>query len=132
MLEKQNVEIMLICKGWYNKNKYKDILEALNGYYHKYYGCEEIKMDKEFALHLFLKPLALESIKRDPKLATYIYESFYGFKKDGLFIDVLYGRTLDLIQMIKTGTFDISDYKNMLGERLDNDFEICDPTIGVI
>lgn len=36
MKDKTLTDIMLICKGWYNTEKYHSILEALNGYYHKY------------------------------------------------------------------------------------------------
>ena len=69
---KQLTDIYLICKGWYNKKLYDDELEAMNTYYHKHYsGCDDIVMDIPFALHLFLKPLALEIINRDPNKARY-------------------------------------------------------------
>ena len=37
-------DILLICKGWYSE-KYKDILDAFNAYYHREYGFNNIDMD---------------------------------------------------------------------------------------
>lgn len=33
-------DILLICKGYYNKEKYKSVEEAINGYYYKNYTYE--------------------------------------------------------------------------------------------
>ena len=52
MKDKILTDILLICKGWYNKTLYHNTLEAFNAYYHKYYGCEDIAMDKAFAEYL--------------------------------------------------------------------------------
>ena len=71
---KQLTDIYLICKGWYNKKLYNDELEAMNAYYHKHYlGCDDIVMGIPFALHLFLKPLVLEIINRDPNKARFLF-----------------------------------------------------------
>ena len=53
------IDIMLICKGWYNKQLYKDKLSAMQAYYDKYYtyGESQVELTKDFALHLFLQPL---------------------------------------------------------------------------
>ena len=56
-------DILLICKGYYNKEKYKSVLQAFNAYYHREYGCEDITMDEGFALNLFLKPCVKEFLK---------------------------------------------------------------------
>ena len=56
-------DILLICKGYYNKEKYKSILDAFNAYYHREYGCEDITMDERFAVNLFLKPCVKEFLK---------------------------------------------------------------------
>ena len=40
MRDKTLTNVLLISKGWY-KQLYKNELEALNAYYHKYYGCED-------------------------------------------------------------------------------------------
>lgn len=131
MDNEQNVDVMLICKGWYNKQKYEDILGALNAYYHKNYGCEEIQMDKAFTTYLFLKPLALEAIKRKPTLAVYLYEpSFSAFENKNPFYDVMYKRTLELIQMIPANIFDTSKYDEMIEEVRSNSYN--DDTVGVI
>ena len=70
MKDKRITAILLLCKGWYNKTLYHNILEALNAYYHKYYGCEDITVDKAFATHLFLAPLALKAIEIKPKITN--------------------------------------------------------------
>ena len=56
-------DILLICKGYYNKEKYKSVLEAFNAYYHTEYLCEDITMDEGFAIQLFLKPCVKEFLK---------------------------------------------------------------------
>lgn len=49
-------DIILICKGRYNHEKHKNILEAFRVYYHKYYGCEDIEPNRGFIANLFFKP----------------------------------------------------------------------------
>ena len=97
---KQLTDIYLICKGWYNKKLYDDELEAMNAYYHKHYlGCDDITMDIPFAIHLFLKPLVLEIIKRYPDKAKF------------LFIDVLLNENNQLFLLrsnLSVGFYNIS------------------------
>lgn len=52
MKDKTLTDVQLICKGWYNKKLYHSTLEVLNVYYHKYYGCEDITVDKAFTTPL--------------------------------------------------------------------------------
>ena len=126
-----NTDILLICKGWYNKEKHKDVLSALNAYYHNYYGCEKSEMDKAFALSLFLKPLALDIIKKNPDMAVYLFATPTGeFEADKLFTDVMYTRCLSLIRMVEAGTYDLSSYKEMIKKARDCNFS--DTSIGII
>lgn len=127
MKDKTLTDIMLICKGWYNKEKYRSVLEALNGYYHKYYGCEDITMDKGFAVNLFLQPLVLETINRRPRMAYYLFEPNEKHKE---FCEVMYDRCLNLIRRINKDTFDLSDYQDMFDKARKYNYE--DNTIGVI
>ena len=111
MKDKTLTDILLICKGWYNKALYKNTLEAFNAYYHKHYGCEDITMDKAFAEYLFLRPLALEAIKINPVLANYIFEPRFGaINNKDPFSEVMYDRSLRLVLMIEHGMFDLSEY----------------------
>ena len=80
MENKTLTDIYLICKGWYNNSLYKNELEAMNSYYHKHYGCNDITVDVPFAFHLFLKPLALEIIKRDPDKAKFLFRTCHSKK----------------------------------------------------
>ena len=131
MKDKTLTDIMLICKGWYNKEKYHSILEALNGYYHKYYSCENIIMDKAFAEYLFLRPLVLTAIEIKPTLARYIFEPIYSpLDNKEPFIDIMYNRLIGLIQMIDKDMFDLSDYQDMFDKAEKCNYE--DDTIGVI
>ena len=131
MKDKTLTDILLICKGWYNKTLYHNILEALNAYYHKYYGCEDIIMDKAFAIFLFLKPLALRAIEIKPSLARYIFEPQYSvIDNKEIFSEVMYDRLLGLIQIIETRMFDLSEYTDMFAKAEQYNYE--DESIGII
>lgn len=54
-------DIMLICKGWYDDEKYKTLKDALLTYYHKNYGCEDIDLDYDGINQILLKP-AIEEL----------------------------------------------------------------------
>ena len=102
MKDKTLTDILMICKGWYNKTLYHSPLEAFNAYYHKYYGCEDITVDKQFAICLFLKPLALKAIEIKPTLARYIFEpAFSAISSKEQFSEVMYDRLISLAQMIE-------------------------------
>ena len=124
-------DILLICKGWYDKTKYNDVLEAFNAYYHKHYGYEDIIMDKEFAEYLFLRPLALHAIEVKPKLARYIFDPIYSpLDNKQAFGEIMYDRLIVLIQMIGKDTFDLSRYQEMFQKAEACNYE--DETIGII
>jgi hypothetical protein len=57
-------DIVLICKGRYNDDNYKTIKDAIIGYYHKHYGCEDITPDYGFINQVLLRP-AVEEIMCD-------------------------------------------------------------------
>ena len=131
MKDKTLTDILLICKGWYNKQLYKNELEALNAYYHKYYGCEDITMDKGFAISLFLKPVVLKAIEIKPRLAIYIFESISNvFDEKTSYEEVMYKRLMRLILMIESGTFDLSEYTEMF--EMERNCNCTDKTIGII
>lgn len=130
MKDKTLTDILVICKGWYNKQLYKNELEAFNAYYHKYYGCEDITMDKGFAENLFLRPLVLEAIKIKPTLARYIFEPTHSIFHKEPFEDVMYDRMIGLIHMIERDTFDLSEYKEMFEKAKACNYK--DETIGII
>lgn len=124
-------DVLLICKGWYNGNLYHNPLEALNAYYHKYYGCENITMDKAFTERLFLIPLALKAIEIDPSLARYIFEPTYSIIDNNKpFSEIMYDRLIQLIQMIDHDTFDLSRYEGMFAKAKECNYE--DESIGII
>ena len=124
-------DILLICKGWYNKTKYNDVLEALNAYYHKHYGCENINMDKAFAEYLFLRPIVLYAIEVKPKMARYIFDPIYNpLDNKQPFGEIMYDRLMGLIQMIDKDTFDLSRYQEMFQKAEACNYE--DDTIGII
>ena len=124
-------DILLICKCWYDKTKYNDVLEALNAYYHKHYGCEDIIMDKAFAEYLFLRPLALHAIEVKPKIARYIFDPIYSpLDNNQPFGEIMYDRLMGLIQMIEKGMFDLSEYEEMFIKAEECNYE--DESIGII
>ena len=131
MKDKTLTDILLICKGWYNKTLYHNTLEAFNAYYHKYYGCEDIVMDKAFAEYLFLRPLALHAIEVKPKIARYIFDPIYSpLDNKQPFGEIMYDRLMGLIQMIEKGMFDLSEYEDMFAKAEECKHE--DESIGII
>ena len=128
---KQLTDIYLICKGWYNKKLYGDELEAMNAYYYKHYsGCDDIVMDIPFALHLFLKPLALEIINREPDKARFLFMDVVLNENNQLFTDVMYRRIIHMISQCTIGTFDLSEYEDMFAKARACRYE--DETLGII
>lgn len=131
MDEKLMKEVMLICKGWYNKDKYANELEALNAYYHLHY-CKDVEMDKELALSLFLQPLVVEVVKRKPSLISYLFDRSFGVFTENTapFVEVLYKRIITLILMIDQNVLDTTEYDEMMEEARANGYE--DTSIGII
>ena len=131
MKDKTLTDVLLICKGWYNKKLYHNILEALNAYYHKYYGCEDITMDKQFAMQLFLQPLVLKAIEIKPILAKYIFEPICNYENNNEnYTERMYKQLIGLIMMITNDMFDLSDYQEMINTaRKSNNTDV---TIGII
>lgn len=131
MKDKILTDVLVISKGWYNKQLYSNPLEAFNAYYYKYYGCEDITMDKAFAEYLFLRPLVLKAIEIKPVLARYIFEPQFGMiNNKEPFAEIMYDREMELIQMIKKGMFDLSEYEDMFKKAKECNYE--DKTIGII
>lgn len=131
MKDKTLTDILVICKGWYNKKIYHNLLEAFNAYYHKYYGCEDITMDKAFVIYLFLRPLVLKAIEIKPALARYIFDPIYSIiDNKEPFAEVMYNRLIGVIQMIEKDMFDLSDYNDMFAKAEECNYE--DESIGII
>lgn len=131
MENKTLTDIYLICKGWYNKSLYKNELEAMGTYYYKHYsGCDDITVDESFALNLFLKPLALEIIKRDPDKAKFLFTNVLFGENDQLFVDVMYRRIIYMIIQCTIGTFNLSEYEEMFDAAKECNYE--DETLGII
>lgn len=133
MTDNTLIDIMLICKGWYNKQLYKDKLSAMQAYYDKYYtyGESQVELTKDFALHLFLEPLVSEAIKRSPNLIYYIFNRSRNDINYKDFTTEMYDRCLTLIANIKKYTFDFDKkYLDMFEKAKKCNYE--DETIGII
>ena len=127
------IDIMLICKGWYNKQLYKDKLSAMQAYYDKYYtyGESQVELTKDFVLHLFLEPLVSEAIKRTPNLIYYIFNRNRNDINCEDFTTEMYNRCLTLIANIKKDTFEFDEkYLDMFEKAKKCNYE--DETIGII
>ncbi len=127
------IDIMLICKGWYNKQLYKDKLSAMQAYYDKYctYRESQVELTKDFALHLFLEPLVSEAIKRTPNLIYYIFNRNRNDINCKDFTTEMYNRCLTLIANIKKDTFEFDEkYLDMFEKAKKCNYE--DETIGII
>ena len=133
MTDNTLIDIMLICKGWYNKQLYKDKLSAMQAYYDKYYtyGDSQVELTKDFALHLFLEPLVSEAIKRSPNLIYYIFNRNRNDINCKDFTTEMYNRCLTLIANIKKDTFEFDEkYLDMFEKAKKCNYE--DETIGII
>ena len=133
MTDNTLIDIMLICKGWYNKQLYKDKLSAMQAYYDKYYtyGEPQVELTKDFALHLFLEPLVSEAIKRSPNLIYYIFNRNRNDINCKDFTTEMYDRCLTLIANIKKGTFEFDEkYLDMFEKAKKCNYE--DETIGIV
>jgi hypothetical protein len=133
MTDNTLIDIMLICKGWYNKQLYKDKLSAMQAYYDKYYtyGETQVELTKDFALHLFLEPLVSEAIKRTPNLIYYIFNRNRNDINCKDFTTEMYNRCLTLIANIKKDTFEFDEkYLDMFEKAKKCNYE--DKTIGII
>lgn len=133
MTDNTLIDIMLICKGWYNKQLYKDKLSAMQAYYDKYYtyGESQVELTKDFALHLFLEPLVSEAIKRTPNLIYYIFNRNRNDINCKDFTTEMYDRCLTLIANIKKDTFEFDEkYLDMFEKAKKCNYE--DETIGII
>lgn len=103
----------------------------MNAYYHKHYsGCDDIVMDIPFALHLFLKPLTLEIINRDPDKVRFLFMDALLNENNQLFADVMYRRIMYMISQCTVGTFDLSEYEDMFAKARACRYE--DETLGII
>lgn len=133
MTDNTLIDIMLICKGWYNKQLYKDKLSAMQAYYDKYYtyGESQVELTKDFALCLFLEPLESEAIKRSPNLIYYIFNRNRNEINCKDFTTEMYNRCLTLIANIKKDTFEFDEkYLDMFEKAKKCNYE--DETIGII
>lgn len=103
-------DILYVCKGWFS-DEYESILDALNSYYHREYGNEDITMDYSFALNLFLKPCLIKygnsnSIRY--LLEPTMLESSMDYNQTPMSKDyMLYNRVLNaIINLKKSDIFD--------------------------
>lgn len=110
-------DIMLLCKGWYNKEKYKTTKDALITYYHKEYGCEDIDPDFNFINVVLLQPAISEFLNDNTKdqFISYIFtdsiidvcELWDKYNKKKLSYDEeLYYRLTHFIRRLKTRYYD--------------------------
>jgi hypothetical protein len=133
MTDNTLIDIMLICKGWYNKQLYKDKLSAMQAYYDKYYtyGESQVELNKDFALDLFLEPLVSEAIKRTPNLIYYVFNRNINGINCKDFTTEMYNRCLTLIANIKKDTFEFDEkYLDMFEKAKKCNYE--NETIGII
>lgn len=133
MTDNTLIDIMLICKGWYNKELHTDKLSAMQAYYDKYYtyGESQVELTKDFALHLFLEPLVSEAIKKDPNLIYYIFNRNINDMNCKDFTTEMYNICLTLIANIKKDTFDFDKkYLDMFEKAKKCNYE--DETIEII
>ena len=103
MINKEDIDIILICKGWYDITRHGTILNALTYYYHTHYGHKDIVVTEEFALNHFLKPTVIKLIKIKPFLAKFLLcPTVQEINDNSMPIsEAMYYRCIFLIQMLR-------------------------------
>jgi hypothetical protein len=132
-------DIMLLCKSWYDKEKYKTLKEALTAYYHKHYNNEDIVPDYGFINDVLLKPIMVyEFANTNPHmLMNYIFSNdiiIRSKENDGVTYDEgLYNRiTSFLSNQVVKGMIDTTAYwkKDEKGNILfDHHYILAEPII---
>ena len=107
-------DIIMICHGWYDRNVYKNELEAMNAYYKKNYRAGDFAFTKDFALHLFLRPLVLQAIEEKPFLARYLFQPVRNDEANKPFSEVMYDRSVALVRNLRKDDWDASRYKGII------------------
>ena len=121
-------DIIMICHGWYNRKIYKNELEAMNAYYKKYYHAGDIVFSKDFALHLFLRPLVLQAIEEKPFLARYLFQPVRNDEANKPFSEIMYDRSVALVCNLRKDEWDGSRYEETIKKHQEED---SDEGIGI-
>lgn len=112
----QGKDIMLLCKGWYDEEKYTTLKDALTAYYHKNYGNEDLTPDYGFINEVLLKPVMVyEFADINPyMLMNYIFSNDLLIRmkdKEGSFDEGLYNRITTFLSNLTTkNNIDTSAY----------------------
>lgn len=119
MINKEDIDIILICKGWYDTTRHETILNALTCYYHTHYGHKDTVVTEEFVFNHFLMPIVMKLIKIRPFLAKFLlYPTVQEINDNSIPIsEAMYYRCIFLIQMLKINMPHLPDVPN---ERLYN------------
>lgn len=77
-------DVILLCKGWYNKDKYPTLLDALKEYYRRNYSENmEQYLNERFITEVILKNVMEDIVTRYP-------DRMYGFINPYLFYGSLF------------------------------------------
>lgn len=117
-MKNQTADIILLCKGWYDKEKYPTIVDALKQYYHIHYSEDYEDIDERFLLHCLIKPTVQDIANKYPSiLDSFLKVSLFG---EGVFLpddsnrDIDYNLFYRIVQNLThtmiLGKIDLSDY----------------------
>lgn len=59
-MKNQNHDVIMICKGWFDEDKHKSVLDALREYYMREYGMAKEFTKDSYILEVILMPVAIE------------------------------------------------------------------------
>ena len=60
----QSLDVIMICKGWFDEDKHLSVMDALRGYYMREYGMAEEFVKDLFILTVILMPAAEEYLSK--------------------------------------------------------------------
>ena len=127
-------DIMMICKGHYDKEKHKNLEDALHAYYRREYGVSEVDLPSlsyEFIVCLWLKGCVREFLNDSNKYEFWHYviseeslhekdfcgKNVFGGTPATNFYEVLYHRLVRWLQLMEVvddngnELMDVSEYQ---------------------
>lgn len=137
-MKTMETDILLICKNWYNREKYKyDMYNAFKAYYEAYYNDSDVPFSKELCLQMFLKPTIVKFADIAPKTTinkllcqSYAEDVMLLDGEHLTYEDKMYERCIICLRDLIVKNVDLVDYQEMFEKAKETHYK--DHTIGVI
>lgn len=109
-------DILLICKGWYDKGKYRNLQDALEAYARRLYMTDN-RITKQYIADNILAPVVQAVIGMRPDMFSYIIRDVTPAAVTDGYYDTMYHRMTSLLINTPRGVFDLSPYDAMINDK---------------